>query len=385
MEVEMKFGAREISLCKAAMMAVAALALMVVGPASLALASGPFVVDLFSKEKACCGNTIFVDNAQGKVIEVDMEGNVVWDYKVPGAGFGSSVKRRMKMGSPGSAPVPGRHRGMSGVLTDVELLPGGNILVTVGGRGVYEVNRAGEVVWKYLNSNVSHDADRLANGNTLMACANAETVSPFPYKDPQVIEVDPKGNQVWAWHAKEHYLESRYRDIRSRDWNDWTHVNSVTRLPDGNTMISVRNWGLIIAVDKAGSTVWDAGGEGVFHEPHNPHLLPSGNILVCESIKGTVLEFDRNSRRVVWKYPVVGWREGGEYLFIRGVERLPNGNNLIVDSGGSIIEVTPQKEVVWRLRKKQYKVRLRPFRPWEMRSTSFFKADRVGGGYHGGR
>ena len=49
--------------------------------------SGPMVVDVWLKHRTFDGKTLLVDNNKGKVIEVDMDGRVVWDYRVPRAGF----------------------------------------------------------------------------------------------------------------------------------------------------------------------------------------------------------------------------------------------------------------------------------------------------------
>jgi len=332
------------------------------------------VVDIYVKGKVHEGTVFFVDSNRMLVAEVDLQGKILWEYQLPQSVISCGI-------GAGSRP-----QGGCGVrLSDVELLPNGNVLLMNGGDGVYEVNRKGKIVWSYKNPIVSHDADRLPNGNTLMACANAERLSEFPYEDPQVIEVNPKGQIVWKWHAKDHYLNSEYKDIRGRDWDDWTHVNSVTRLPDGNTMISVRNWGVAIAVDKGGKTVWTIGGPDVIRCPHTPQLLANGNLLVSESMPGRVIEFDPKSQSIVWSYPDPNWRRGGEYLFIRDAQRLPNGNTFVVDSLGSLIEVTPENEVVWRARVPDYPAQSHPLSMGNLRIATFFKADRSGVGYYGGR
>lgn len=178
----------------------------------------------YDKSKTYPGNVIFLDKLCNRVVEADLNGKIVWECCAP--------KRQ----------VEGRMRQSCGSsLTDVELLPNDNVLVLVGGAGVYELNRMGEVLWAYENKNVSHDVDRLKNGNTLMACVGAEKASDFPYKAPQAVEVSPEGEIVWAWYAKHEYADSRYKDVRSGDADDWTHMNSVQRLDDGNTLLSVCN------------------------------------------------------------------------------------------------------------------------------------------------
>lgn len=104
------------------------------------------------------GNTLIADTIGLRVIEVTPEKQIVWSY--------------------------------TGVKTyDVERLPDGNTLIvdaTPGKDRVIEVDRAGQIVWEYSAKNSLFDADRLANGNTLITERGAN----------RVIEVDPTGQIV---------------------------------------------------------------------------------------------------------------------------------------------------------------------------------------------
>ena len=51
------------------------------------------------------------------------------------------------------------------------------------------------------------------------------------------------------------------------DSADWTHVNAAQRLPNGNTVISLRNQDLVIEVDAQGNTVWSYGPLVLKHQP----------------------------------------------------------------------------------------------------------------------
>lgn len=338
----------------------------------------PLTVITCNKEKAWGGNVIFVDKNWNRVVEADLDGKIVWECGAP------EVEANQNM------------RGFCGaMLTDVELLPDDNVLILIGGVGVFELDREGKVVWSYLNETISHDADRLANGNTIMACAGSELNSDFPYQNPQAIEVDPEGDIVWEWHAKNEYLNSDYKNIRSKDAGDWTHLNSVQRLDDGNTLLSIRNWNMIIGVNKKGQTVWETGGDvkksergwpvGSPNCPHTPVMLEDGNILVSESMNGRAIEWDPKKGKIVWKYPESGWQEGGPYYFVRASHRLPNGNTFIVDSKGMFIEVGKEGEIVWEAKVQGFIESDKPLRKEEVSQAPCFNADRRGIGYYGGR
>jgi hypothetical protein len=332
----------------------------------------------YNEEKAWPGNVIFVDKNWNRVVEADLKGNIVWECPAPEVEANNNMK------------------GFCGaMLTDVELLPNDNVLILIGGVGVFELDRECKVVWSYLNETVSHDSDRLANGNTIMACAGAEISSEFPYDKPQAIEVNRNGDIVWEWHAKKEYLNSKYKNIRSKDANDWTHLNSVQRLEDGSTLLSVRNWNMIIGVDEKGHTVWETGGNvkkgqggwpiGTPSCPHTPVMLDNGKIIVSESMNGRAIEWDPKNEKMVWKYPESEWQKGGPYYFVRASHRLPNGNTFIIDSKGMFIEVTKEGEIVWKAKVQGFIESDKPLQKGEINKAPCFNADRRGLGYYGGR
>ena len=62
----------------------------------------------------------------------------------------------------------------------------------------------------------------------------------------------PVGEIVWSWYAKDEYDVAPYADI---DDEGWTHANAVTRLSNGNTLVSLRNFNLTVEVDPDGDVV----------------------------------------------------------------------------------------------------------------------------------
>ncbi len=267
-----------------------------------------------------------------------MLGEIIWEYQVP-----------------------------RGMLFDVELLPNNNILFTVFQEGIYEVNRKGEIVWSYLDKKVSHDADRLPNGNTLFVWG-WDAVD-----DAQVKEVNPKGEIVWAWYAKDYFNKSPYKDMGSTDGgNSWLHVNAVLRLPNGNTLISPRNFNFVVEVDAKGSVLRTIG-EGILDGQHDPEILPNGNLIAANhnqlpSNQGKphqAVEIDLKTGNIIWRFPI----PGRDNWPVRDANRLPNGNTLITGLN-RIVEVTPQGEVVWRLALKEVVT--------HASGRGFYKAERIG-------
>jgi hypothetical protein len=187
---------------------------------------------------------------------------------------------------------------------------------------------------------------------------------------------------------------------------DWMHINSMSVLgpnkwydagderfhPD-NIIWDGREANIIAIISKkTGKIVWKVGPEydtseelkklGWIIGQHHAHMIPrglpgEGNIIVFDNGGwggyGTpnpgsptgrmnalrdysrVLEFDPVSLKIVWQYTPA---EAGYIIpvdasrfyspFISGAQRLPNGNTLITEgSGGRIIEVTKDHEIVW--------------------------------------
>ena len=291
-------------------------------------------VDVYQSDKAWAGTTLFTDNHNletPRIIEVNMLGEIIWEYRIP--------QNLRKYTNPG---------------LDTELLSNNNVLLLLPGYGVHEINRNGDIVWSYLDKKVSHDADRLPNGNTLVVFGNEDEAG-----DAQVKEINPEGEIVWAWYAKEHFYESPYKDIYDQGW---THTNAATRLPNGNTVISPRNFNFVIEVDPEGSVVKTVG-EGELYGPHDPEVLANGNILVASFRPHRAVEIDPGTGRIVWQFATHQQGVSG----VRDTDRLPNGNTLLCGTT-KIAEVTAKGDIVWQLSLKDV----------TEDSKGFYKAERIG-------
>jgi hypothetical protein len=310
----------------------------------------------WTKEKTWDGLTVFghsslpfqADKMGSRIVEVNMLGEIVWEKRISG-----------------EAKISG-----------LSVLSNGNILFTVANprphRGAYEVNREGKIVWRFVDKRVSHKAVRLDNGNTLITAGHSEDFSPWPYQDPQVFEIDQAGTIVWSFYFKDVFASNpKYKDIRSYDWGSWSHVNYATRLPNGSTLISARNFNMALEVDARGRLVRAYGDEcsncgnhnsetnqgGALASIHSPVLLPNGNLLVNQPTAGRVIEYSPTRKEIVWQFQGRRPRKDQrrDHLVVRGSQRLPNGNTLVVDSNGQLIEVTENGEIVWRLRSPYFK------------------------------
>jgi outer membrane protein assembly factor BamB len=216
-----------------------------------------------------------------------------------------------------------------------------------------------EVVWEYswwdrkFHNHEVHDADRLDDGETAIVDMGHN----------RVFTVDRDGAVTWEWSAREHIdegsafwadhvagTEREDNDYRGPT-QDWTHTNDVDQLPNGNLLVSVRNFDVVIEIDPETDDVVRVVGEPGDHEfireQHDPqYLAEHDNIIVADSENDRVIEYDLDTGEEVWRYE--GPRPTDRLAWPRDTDRLPNGNTLVVDTRKfRVLEVDEDGEVVW--------------------------------------
>lgn len=231
------------------------------------------------------------------IMELDWDGNVVWEYWDPRT-----------------------HH-------DFERLPNGHTLVVRsdpmpqevarrvrGGRGDFDAPMAGEMV---------REVD--VEGSTVREWSMWQAL-------------DPETDVMCPWEPR----------------SNWLHQNSLTVTADGDLLVSFRQIDTVGIVDRnTGQFTWKWGPGEISHQ-HHPTYLDNGNVLLFDngSHRGgvtysRVVEVDPKTDKIEWEY--VGDPPISFYSFhISGAERQPNSNTLITEGApGRIFEVTPECEIVW--------------------------------------
>ena len=188
-----------------------------------------------------------------------------------------------------------------------------------------------------------HDAHVLPNGNVLLQQGFQK-----------IVEVAPDKKVVWEYDAGKMNGNEGKR----------VEVHAFQRVENGLTMIAESGPGRIIEVDKAGKIQREV--KLKLNKP-NAHSdtrlvrkIANGNYLVAHEADGFVREYDGNGK-VVWEFevPLFGKEKKGGHgpeawgnsLF--SAVRLANGNTLIGGGNGhSVLEVSPAKEIVWKVEQK---------------------------------
>ncbi|MCZ2342814.1 MAG: PQQ-binding-like beta-propeller repeat protein [Bacteroidales bacterium] len=111
--------------------------------------------------------------------------------------------------------------------------------------------------------------------------------------------------------------------------------------PGHRVLAADRGTGKLAIVGKSGTVEWEFSNR---HDVHDLWMLPNGNILTLTS-PTTVVEINPQ-KQIVWKYesrPKPGYTGRVE---VHAVQRLADGNTMIAESGNTrIIEVDPQGRI----------------------------------------
>lgn len=199
----------------------------------------------------------------------------------------------------------------------------------------------GTIKWQRQIRDI-HDLHLLPGGDIL-----------FQDSYTHLLEVDPRTDRVvWEYDA------ARMNGNEGRP----VEVHAFQRLPDGTTMIAESGPARIIEVNRDGRLVRQIPLKVEHPSTHSDtrqaRKLENGHYLVCHEHDGAVREYDGNGK-VVWEYAVPlfgmepkpghGPEAFGNQVF--SAVRLASGNTLIgTGNGHSILEVTPDKKIVWSVR-----------------------------------
>lgn len=237
-----------------------------------------------------------------------------------------------------------------GGIHDAHLLPNGNVLLQLGFQRVVEVDREKKIVWEYdsgkMNGNAGqrvevHAFQRVENGLTMIAESGPG----------RIIEVDKEGKI--------------HRDVKLKRNRPNAHSDTrlARKIANGNYLVAQEADGFVREYSPDGKVVWEFE-VPLFDKPkkggHGPEAwgnsvfsatrLANGNTLIGAGNGHSVLEVNPR-KEIVWKVEQNDL-PGITLAWVTCVERLPNGNTMIGNchagpNNPQIIEVTPEKKVVW--------------------------------------
>ena len=226
---------------------------------------------------------------------------------------------------------------MDGGTHDAWMMPDGKILWTPSGDKVFETDP------KTNEQTLVYDAKKNGNENTDVQLHGIQpqadgSIVVFESGPKRVIEVDRTGKIL-----KEVKLPIEKGDPHH-------HMRNSRKLDNGNYLLCLSADNKILEVDPAGKPVWSFATQG---EAYSAIRLKNGNTLIGCGFGHRVVEVDKDGKEV-WS---IGEAElpGIKLGYVAQVSRLPNGNTIIVNchagpANPQLIEVTPEKKVVWSYR-----------------------------------
>ncbi len=233
---------------------------------------------------------------------------------------------------------------------DASILPNGNILLQQGWHKVVEVTPDHKTVWEYDSSKMNgnegkaievHAFQRLDNGLTMIAESGS----------CRIIEVDRQG-QI------KHQIP-----LKVKNRNSHSDTRLARKLINGHYLVAHENDGAAREYDSLGNVVWEYevpmfgkeskpghGPEAFGNKLFSATRLANGNTLIGTGNGHSVLEVTPK-KEIVWKVEQKDL-PGITLAWVTRAERLANGNTLFGNChAGSenpqVIEITPEKKVVW--------------------------------------
>jgi parallel beta-helix repeat protein len=262
------------------------------------------------------GNTIIVGYDQ--VIEINSTKNIVWNFNI------------------------------NSIASNVERLPNGNTLI-IGDfskdykRRIIEVNTSGNIIWSYSNNlSFNTNAQRLASGNTLIADHN----------NNRVIEISSSKEIIWTYNVTKPHFAERLENGNTliAYQNSLIEVNisgeivlyktgiypiDAGRFKNGNTLI-VDYFSRVLVMDNIGNIVWEKQYASI-----DADILDNGNTLITDWYGKRIIEIDEKGN-VTWEMKSLNMPED--------VERLKNGNIIVIESN-RIYEADPNGYIFWEKKK----------------------------------
>ncbi len=226
---------------------------------------------------------------------------------------------------------------MDGGTHDAWLMPDGKILWTPSGDKVFETDpKTNEQVLIY---------DAKKNGNEQ---ADVQLHSIQPGTDGSVVVFESGPKRVIEVDRTGKILKEVKLPIDKGDPHH--HMRNARKLDNGNYLLCLSADSKIVEVDPTGKSVWEFATKG---EAYSAIRLKNGNTLIGGGFAHRVVEVDKEGKEV--------WSIGETDLpniklaYVAQVQRLANGNTIIVNchagpENPQIIEVTPEKKVVWTYR-----------------------------------
>jgi len=237
-----------------------------------------------------------------------------------------------------SIPIKDAH-GQLSEFSDIHLLPDGHVLYACK-TGAAEVTPGRKIVWSYEcpAGTECHSAQPVGSDKVFLCLNGTPARAVLMNKVTGAVEMEHELPTAWPDDPKS--VHGQFRHIRMT--------------PAGTYLIAHLNLGRVVEYNKNWDSIWSADAPSTWGAVR----LGNGHTLISGNQHGYVREVDAQGH-IVWEIDKDDL-PGFPLYTVHGVARLSNGNTVISNWGGflrkedwdkvvQVIEVTPDKKVVWAL------------------------------------
>jgi len=316
-------------------------------------------VSTYDPQKSFEGLNLYLSGHSPSALLMDMEGNLLHMWRYP---FERAWRDYPEI----------ENKDHKSFWRRVHLYENGDLLAIFEGLGMIKLDRNSRLLWT-SGFRQHHDLDVHENGDIYVLTRMGAVIPRINERKPVIEDsITILGPDGWVKRsfslieALERYPEyALYWNRAKQKRGDIFHTNSLEILDGsaarrnpafakGNLLVAMRSLDAIFVVDpKTEQVVW--GFSADFEEPHDPQVLPNGNLLLFDNLGGSpkrgssrMLEYRLPSMDLAWTYEGTPW----DLFFTKGsgmAQRLPNQNTLITETDtGRAFEVTPEGEIVWQ-------------------------------------
>ncbi len=268
------------------------------------------------------GNILISDQFNNRVIEVQTNGNIIWQY-----GLGpDDLTDTSPIGVNDAERVGART-----LIACTGLAPGLDTAVPDGvvDNRVILVNAAGQIVWQYGQFGQTGNGSNLLNTPVQSTWLPGNNVLITDQGNNRIIEVNMKKRIIW-----------QYPGSNTNDSDQLNSPNSAELLGNGHILIADENNNRAIEVTRADKIVKTYSAGGTVLELGFASRLSNGDTLLTDSGNARAVEVNKNDQ-VVWQYYTDTNALSFPVPMPSHAVRLKNGDTLISDQiNNRVLRVT---------------------------------------------
>ena len=273
------------------------------------------------------------------------------------------------------------------IIYDFKLQPVGELTYGYGSSEIYGLDSSGTTINEYFAPPGivldTHELRVLTDGSYYIIGEERLVIDMSQYVQGgdtaavvltnDVIHMDANDNELWRWRSIDHYdiLDvDEYIDLTQHQI-DWTHCNSIEIDPEGNVILSTRNFDEVTKIDRTTSNIiWRLGGirnqftfindTRGFSRQHCVRLLTNGNIIMFDNGHYLIPEYssvvEYEIDELNFTATLVRRYTRNESVFSRvlgSVQQLTNNNILIgwgANQDPAVTEINEQDSIEFELK-----------------------------------